>query len=76
MDRRFPFYAWQVVLLSDTPATFVVVAGDDFRWCNGEFRNALEDIFRRIGSKVCSELIVNSEVRCKHKEMPDVPGLE
>ena len=76
MDRRFPFYTWKVILLSDTPTTLVVVAGDDLRWCNGELCDALEDVLRRIGSKVRSQLVVNGEVRRKHEEVANVSVLK
>ncbi|OGP75296.1 MAG: hypothetical protein A2V86_14120 [Deltaproteobacteria bacterium RBG_16_49_23] len=56
--------------------SYASVAGDDLRRGNSELCDALEDIFGCIGGKVHSELVVYGEVRRKHEEMPDAPGLE
>ena len=47
----------------------------DHRWrTDGEFGNALEHIFRRIGGKVGDQFVVDGQVGRQHKKVPDAVG--
>ena len=49
----------------------VVVAGDDLRRVGGEFRDALEDVLRRVRREVGDQLVVDRQVRRQHEEVVD-----
>jgi hypothetical protein len=56
-------------LVKQRAGLVVIVAGDDLRRVGGEFRDALEDIFRRVWREVGDQLVVNRQVRAMTKKL-------
>lgn len=43
-------------------ALLVIITGNNGRRIQGEFRDSLEHIFRRIGREVCDKLVIDSQI--------------
>ena len=57
-------------------ALFVVVARNDLRRIRRKFGHALEHVLGRVGREVGNQLVVNRQVRCQHKKVPNAVGLK